>query len=99
MTRFNKEDFNWDGMYLMYYGAHTKSVNMEVARPDCHPSWIGKPQPTFIARWKYGYKPWKAWVNFLVKNVTVERYIELSTEPKNGSPWKAMVELGYKGKI
>jgi hypothetical protein len=35
MTPFNKEEFTWDGMYLMYRGRHTKSVNMEVARPDC----------------------------------------------------------------
>ena len=57
---------------LMYRGKHTESVNMEVARPNCHPSWHGLPKPEFIARFKYGYKPWKAWVNFLVKNVTVE---------------------------
>ena len=95
MTPFNKEEFTWDGMYLMYRGRHTKSVNMEVARPNCHPSWIGLPQPTFIARFKYGYKPWKAWVNFLVKNCSVEQYIELQ---ENASPVYAMEQLGYKGK-
>ena len=95
MTKFNKEDFTWDGMYLMYRGKHSKSVNMEVARPDCHPSWHGKPKPEFIARFKYGYKPWKAWVNFLVKNVTVEQYLELSND---SSPVQAMRTLNYKGK-
>jgi hypothetical protein len=95
MTPFTKEDFTWDGMYLMYRGRHTKSVNMEVARPDCHPSWIGKPKPEFIARFKYGRKPWKSWVNFLVKNCYVEQYLELSEEI---NPKPAMVQLGYKGK-
>ena len=95
MTRFNKEEFNWDGMYLMYRGSHTKSVNMEIARPDCHPSWHGKPEPTFIARFKYGSKPYKSWINFLVKNVSVEDYIELS---ENTSPARAMESLGFKGR-
>ena len=109
MTAFTKEDFTWDGMYLMYRGRHNESLNMEVARPNCHPSWHGLPQPTFIARFKYGYKPWKAWVNFLVKNVTVEKYIELSSHDNKfhsekydyevcGSPVYAMETLGYKGK-
>jgi len=93
MTRFNKEEFTWDGMYLMYQGRHTKSVNMEVARPDCHASWHGKPQPTFIARFKYGSKPWKSWVNYLVKTTTVEEYIRLSEE---SSPLAAMETLGFK---
>ena len=93
MTKFNKEDFTWDGMYLMYRGRHTKSVNMEVARPNCHPSWIGQPKPEFIARFKYGSKPWKSWVNFLVKNATVEQYLELS---EKSSPVHAMETLGFK---
>ena len=96
MTRFNKDEFNWDGMYLMYRGAHTKSVNMEVARPECHPSWHGKPQPTFIARFKYGSKPYKSWINFLVKNVSIEDYIEMSEKT---SPAAAMESLGFKGRI
>lgn len=94
-TRFIKEEFVWDGMYLMYRGKHSKSVNMEVARPNCHPSWIGKPKPEFIARFKYGYKPWKAWVNFLVKNVSVEQYLALAEEIH---PAPAMKALGYGGK-
>ena len=93
MTRFDKEDFTWDGSFLMYRGAHTQSVNMEVARPDCHPSWHGKPQPTFIARFKYGSKPWKSWVNYLVKTTTVEEYIRLSQET---SPMTTMETLGFK---
>ena len=95
MTKFNKEDFTWDGMYLMYRGRHANSINMDVAHPDCHPSWKGLPKPAFIARFKYGYKPWKAWVNFLVKNVYVEQYLDLADKIH---PKPAMRQLGYKGK-
>lgn len=97
MTAFVKEDFVWDGMYLMYRGRHEGSINMEEHNPNCHPSWVGKPKPEFIARFKYGpYKPWKAWVNFLVKYVSVERYVALE---KASSPVQAMRQLGYKGKV
>ncbi|MAI04101.1 MAG: hypothetical protein CMA07_00115 [Euryarchaeota archaeon] len=95
MTKFEKDQFTWDGMYLMYRGKHTESVNMEVASPNCHPSWVGLPKPEFIARFKYGYKPWKAWVNFLVKNATVEQYLALSATEH---PVGAMRALGYGGK-
>jgi len=95
MTAFNKDDFHWDGMYLEYRGGHSLSVNMEVARPNCHKSWIGKPKPEFIARFKTGYKPYKTWINFLVKNFTVEEYIKLVEET---SPRRAMESKGYTGK-
>ena len=63
--------------------------------PKCHPSWKGLPKPEFIARFKYGYKPYKAWINFLVKNVYVEQYLELADEIH---PKPAMRALGYGGK-
>ena len=98
MSAFIKEEFIWDGMYLMYRGRHGLSRNMEEVHPDCHPSWVGKPKPQFIARFKYGnYKPWKAWVNFLVKNVQAEVYVRLLQD--GASPSTAMRELGYKGKV
>jgi hypothetical protein len=53
------------------------------------------PQPTFIARFKYGSKPYKSWVNFLVKNFTIEEYIELS---KQTSPMQAMEVKGFKAR-
>ena len=93
MTAFVKENFTWDGMYLMYRGAYEGVKNMEEVHPDCHPSWIGKPKPAFIARFKYGSKPWKSWVNFLVKNVNIEDYIQLSG---NTTPLDAMKTLGFK---
>jgi len=96
MTKFNKEDFTWDGMYLMYRGRHTNSENMEVANPDCHPSWRGLPRPAFIARFKYGYKPYKTWINFLVKKgVNVEEYLQLAEDIH---PRGAMEHFGYTGK-
>jgi hypothetical protein len=97
MTKFVKEDFNWDGMYLMYKGNFEGAKMMMDVRPNAHPSWEGKMMPAFVARFKYGnYKPWKTWVNFLVKNTTVEEYMKLAEET---SPVQAMETLGYKGKI
>lgn len=98
MASFIKEEFCWDGMYLMYRGRHEGSVNMEDAYANCHPSWHGKPKPEFVIRFKYGrYKPWKAIVNFLVKNnVSVEDYLSLREEVY---PGPALRQLGYKGKL
>ena len=94
-TRFNKDQFTWDGMYLMYRGDFAGAVKMLDAHPKAHPSWEGLNRPAFVARFKYGYKPWKAWVNFLVKNATVEEYMKLEEEIH---PAGAMKALGYKGK-
>ena len=33
MTKFDKELFTWDGMYLMYQGEHTQSKYYEL---PCH---------------------------------------------------------------
>jgi len=93
MTAFVKEKFSWDGMYLMYTGEFEGSRTMEEVSPNCHPSWHGMPERTFIARFKYGSKPWKSWVNYLVKNVSVEEYIAVSDET---SPLEAMDHFGFK---
>ena len=53
---------------------------MNEVHPNCHPSWIGKVKPNFIARFKYGSKPWKSWVNCIVDNYTVEDYLAVSKE-------------------
>lgn len=94
-TQFKTDDFTWDGMYLMYSGRHTQSVNMDDAHPNCHPSWVGKAKPEFIARFKYGSKPWKSWVKCLVENYTVEDYI---AESKATSPLAAVQKVGYAGR-
>lgn len=93
MTAFVKENFTWDGMYLMYQGAFEGSRTMEEVSPNCHVGWHGMPERTFIARFKYGSKPWKSWVNYLVKTSTVEEYRELS---ENSTPVQAMETLGFK---
>ena len=93
MTAFVKENFTWDGMYLMYQGAFEGSRTMEEVSPNCHPSWHGMPERTFIARFKYGSKPWKSWINHLVKTTSVENYIELVGKT---SPMEAMEVLGFK---
>jgi len=41
MTAFVKENFSWDGMYLMYQGEFEGSRTMEQIAPNCHPSWYG----------------------------------------------------------
>ena len=93
-TRFEKDMFTWDGMYLMYKGDFAGSVKMETVHPDCHPSWIGKNKPQFVARFKYR-KPWKTWVNFLVKNeIFIEDWMGLAYKT---SPLQAMQHYGYKG--
>jgi|TARA_R110000822_G_scaffold48453_5_gene127610 hypothetical protein len=92
-TNFERDKFTWDGMYLMYMGNFEGAKLMDEVHPDCHPSWVGKLKPAFIARFKYGKKPWKAWVNFLVKNATVEEYMRAMEE---SHPVGAMEALGYK---
>ena len=94
-TAFIKEQFEWDGMYLMYKGLHSKSVNYEEVFPNCHPSNIGKNKPEFIARFKYGSKPWKSYRNFICKNFTVEEYLRLSEAT---SARQAMESKGYRGR-
>ncbi len=94
MTNFVKEEFNWDGMYLMYKGNFEGARMMMDVRPDAHPSWEGKLKPAFVARFKYR-KPYKTWINFLVKNVTVEEYMDKSYKT---SPLDAMQYFGYEGK-
>ena len=95
MTKFDKEMFTWDGMYLMYRGDFDGAQMMMDVHPDAHPSWEGKLKPAFIARWKYGRKPNKAWVKFLCENVHVEEYMKLKYET---TPVHAMETLGYEGR-
>ena len=93
MTPFNKEDFTWDGMFLMYRGSFEGAKLMMDVHPDAHPSWEGKLKSQFIARFKYGKKPYRSWINFLVKHSTVEQYVALAEKT---SPREAMETLGWK---
>ena len=94
-TKFEKEMFTWDGEYLMYKGDFAGSVKMETVNPNCHPTWVGKNKPQFVARFKYR-KPWKTWVNFLVKNeIFIEDWMAIAGKT---SPLQAMQHYGFKGK-
>ena len=93
MTAFIKDNFTWDGSFLMYNGPYEGSQTMDEFNPNCHPSWVGKMKPAFIARFKYGSKPYRSWINHLVKNSSVETYLELS---EKHTPREAMDILGFK---
>lgn len=90
MTAFNIDNFMWDGMYLMYRGEYEGAEYYEEGK--CHPTRVGKVKETFIARFKYGSKPWKKWANFLVKNFTIEEYVALEKET---SPLEAVESKGW----
>ena len=92
MTNFTKENFTFDGMYLMYEGEQGELTHYY--GEDAHPSRVGTAKAMFIARFKYGNKPWKTWVNFMVKNFTVEEYHAAATSP-DGSPVQAMQSKGF----
>ena len=92
-TRFEKEMFTWDGMYLMYKVDFAGAQMMMDVCPDAHPSWEGKLKPAFVARFKYR-KPYKTWIKFLCKHATVEEYMDLAWKT---SPLDAMRTLGYEG--
>jgi hypothetical protein len=92
MTKFNKEKFRWDGMYLMYDGSYEGQKTYDEVFEKYHPDLEGVGVPLFVARFKYGSKPWKSWRNFLCKNSTVEQYVELSTRT---SPLDAMESMGF----
>ena len=94
MTFFVKELFDYHGGYLMYKGKHDLSRNYEEDYPieKLHPDNVGRHQDTFIARFKYGERPWKKWVTFLCKNVSCEEWVELN---KTMSPLDAIESKGY----
>lgn len=94
MTFFVKELFDYHGGYLMYRGKHDLSRKFEEDTPieRLHPSNVGRFQDTFIARFKYGQRPWKKWVTFLCKNFTCEEWVELN---KTMTPLDAIESKGY----
>jgi len=90
MTAFIKENFRWDGMYLTYEGEQGALTEYYVE--PCHPTRLGTAKSAFIARFKYR-KPWKTFVNFLVKNFTVEEYLTRMNDGE--SPQGIMESKGY----
>ena len=95
-TPFKKEDFHFDGMYLMYHGDAGVGSRFYIAGKTVHPSREKTQMSTFVARFKNGSKPWKSFVNALVKNSTVE---EMIVAYENGvTPLDYAVQCGYKPK-
>lgn len=95
MTAFKKEDFCWDGMYLVYngdMGVHGVYYFSNMSG-GCHPARHGTQHDLFIARFKHGRKNWKTWVNFIVKNFTVDQWVEM--QKANVSPVDAMKSAGF----
>jgi hypothetical protein len=95
MIAFNKEKFRWDGMYLMYegdLGVHGVYYFSNMAG-GCHPTRHATQADLFIARFKYGRKNWKTWVNFIVKNFTVDRWVEMQNA--GVTPVDAMLTAGF----
>lgn len=93
MTAFDKTKFTTYGGYIMYHGEYE---GQPVYEEPCHPTRLGKGKELFIARFKYGPKPYKNWINFLAKNFTVEEYVALtSVDGMEGTPLKVMESKGY----
>jgi len=95
MVQFKKEGFRFDGMYLMYegdLGVHGVYYFSNMAG-GCHPTRHATQADLFIARFKYGRKNWKTWVNFIVKNFTVDQWVEL--QKAGVSPVCAMKFRGF----
>ena len=94
MTQFKKEEFTWDGEYLMYRGAWKGAKLMMDVHPDAHPSWKGKVKPTFVARFKYNKKDKPKFLKFLIANFTCEEYFN-HMETFKMSPMDVMIGRGY----
>ena len=94
-TPFIKELFDYHGGYLMYRGKHDLSRKFEEDTPieKLHPSNVGRYRDTFIARFKYGQRPWKKWVTFICKNFTCEEWVSLANDGM--SPADIIESKGY----
>ena len=94
MTQFKKEEFTWDGEYLMYRGAWEGAKLMMDVDPDAHPSWAGKLKPTFVARFKYNKRDKASFLKFLIANFTCEEYFN-HMEKYNMGPLEVLIGKGY----
>lgn len=88
MTKFQINEFTYHGKYLNYTGDFEGA---KVYAEPCHPSRLGKRQPSFVARFKHGGM--NEFRNFLVKNFTCEEYFKLSNAGM--SPLAILETKGY----
>jgi hypothetical protein len=86
MTKFKREDFSYDGGYLMYDGDAGK-YNEFYSEP-CHPSNLGRKKSLFVARFKYSGKDKARFLTFLINNFTPEEYFAAYNTPNPANPWK-----------
>ena len=88
MTKFQINEFTYNGKFLHYTGDFEGA---KVYAEPCHPSRLGKRQPSFVARFRYGGM--NQFRNFLVKNFTCEEYFKLSNAGM--SPLAILETKGY----
>jgi ribosomal protein L31 len=94
MTQFKKEEFTWDGEYLMYTGNFDGARMMMDVCPDAHPSWAGKLKPAFVARFKYNKRDKASFQKFLIANFTCEEYFN-HMEKYNMGPLEVLIGKGW----
>lgn len=98
MTQFNKSDFEYHGGYLMYRGDY-EGRPVYPNKEGVHPSNVGRGIDLFIARFKYSGSPIKmgAFKKFLIKNFTVEEYVEMrSGDDFDSSPLRVLQRKGFE---
>jgi hypothetical protein len=88
MTKFQINEFTYHGKYLNYTGDFNGA---KVYAEPCHPTRLGKRQPSFVARFKHGGM--NDFRNFLVKNFTCEEYFKLADAGM--SPLTILETKGY----
>jgi hypothetical protein len=82
MAKFNKDFFNWDGMYLFY----AIDGNQRNTAPDNY---------KFVARFKYSTRDRRGFQSFLTKNFTVEEYFSALEGPGPVGPVNVLEAKGY----
>ena len=88
MTKFNKDDFSYDGTYLNYLGDY-EGAEYYGEGPNVHPSRVGTRKPLFIARFKYRGAFTKARVQKKIMELfSVERYAKLMKD--GGTPLRIL---------
>ena len=92
MTQFKKEEFTWDGEYLMYRGAWEGAKMMLDVDPDAHPSWEGKRYPKFVARFKNNKGQRRRFQKFIIENFSCEEYFKAAEAT---SPLQAVMAKGF----
>jgi len=95
MTQFKKENFTFDGEYLMYNGDFAGAKMMMEVHPDAHASWEGKLKPEFVARFKYNKRDRASFTKFLIANFTCEEYFFLM-KSFNLAPMEVLRGKGYE---